>query len=567
MTPETFFANFGHLAEAPNGVQKLRELILSLAVRGKLVPQDPNDETASVLLTRIKAEKERLVKEKKIKKSDPLPPVSADEEPYALPQGWEWERLNNISYLITDGEHISPRKTKSGIPLLTAKNVTEKGVNFFDLQYVSREDADKFWERCNPEFGDILVCSRGTIGRCTVNNTPERYCLMGSVILVKPWRELNSDFLNFLLSTAWAQALMKGMSGATAVQALYLKDIRSCPIPFPPLAEQHHIVAKVDQLMALCEELEERQQRSRVKLTRLNNAALDRLLNARETEIFTAAWRLVRDNFDLLYTTPETIAKLRQAILQLAVQGKLVPQNPNDEPASVLLARIKAEKERLVKEKKIRKSEPLPPVNADEAPYELPRGWKWARFPELGELGRGKSKHRPRNDPALYKDGKYPLVQTGDVARAKCFVRTYKGLYGEIGLAQSRLWPKGTMCITIAANIADSGILEFDACFPDSVVGFVPSVEIGDALYFEFFMRTAKARLLDFAPSTAQKNINLEILEQLLIPLPPLPELFRIVAKVDQLMALCDELEAKLAKSQAKAEKMATAAVKALIAA
>jgi type I restriction enzyme S subunit len=137
------------------------------------------------------------------------------------------------------------------------------------------------------------------------------------------------------------------------------------------------------------------------------------------------------------------------------------------------------------------------------------------------------------------------------VARSGGLITTHTNKYNDIGLAQSKKWPAGTLCITIAANIADSGILSFDACFPDSVVGFVPASEFSSARYFEYFMRTAKENLLEFAPATAQKNINLEILNALLIPLPPLAEQHRIVAKVDKLFALCDQLEASLGSAQA----------------
>lgn len=146
----------------------------------------------------------------------------------------------------------------------------------------------------------------------------------------------------------------------------------------------------------------------------------------------------------------------------------------------------------------------------------------------------------------MFQGGIYPLVQTGDVARANHIINTYTGMYNDKGLAQSRLWTKGTLCITIAANIADAALLGFDACFPDSIVGFMPSTEIGQADYFVYFMRTAKEHLQDYAPSTAQKNINLDILEKLLIPLPPKNEIKRIVIKLTELMYLCEKLEGKL---------------------
>lgn len=204
-------------------------------------------------------------------------------------------------------------------------------------------------------------------------------------------------------------------------------------------------------------------------------------------------------------------------------------------------------------EGRIERARAAAPVESEEAPFQLPAGWTWARFPDLGEFARGKSKHRPRNDPKLFENGTYPLVQTGDVARANRYIDSYTGLYNDVGLQQSRLWPAGTLCITIAANIADSGLLEFDACFPDSVVGFRPVAPIPDARYFEYFVRTAQADLLRFAPATAQKNINLSVLRQVLIPLAPLAEMKRILDKVDRLMDLCNALEERLDESQTEA--------------
>lgn len=153
------------------------------------------------------------------------------------------------------------------------------------------------------------------------------------------------------------------------------------------------------------------------------------------------------------------------------------------------------------------------------------------------------------------------MVQTGDVARAQRIIRTYTALYNQAGLEQSRLWPEGTLCITIAANIADVALLGFDACFPDSVVGFLPAHPIKDARYFEIFMRTIQASLESYAPATAQKNINLSILNDVWIPLPPLRELEAIVARVDALLALCDDLEARLAATRELQAQFAAAAV------
>ena len=252
----------------------------------------------------------------------------------------------------------------------------------------------------------------------------------------------------------------------------------------------------------------------------------------------------------------DKIEILHQSILRQAVEGKLCEQDPNDEPASVLLEKIKAEKERLIAEKKIKKQKPLPPISEEKKPFVLPKGWEWCRLPEIGELSRGKSKHRPRNDATLYKDGKYPLVQTGDVARAGTFITTYTALYNDVGLAQSRMWEKGTLCITIAANIADTGILSFDACFPDSVVGFQPFVPELDVEFFRWYIDISKKNLEKYAPATAQKNISIDILSGLIVPLPPKNELKKITRKAKNILALCDSLSHELLQSKQYASQL-----------
>lgn len=316
---------------------------------------------------------------------------------------------------------------------------------------------------------------------------------------------------------------------------------RTLEVRFGSLQEQRQIVAKVNELMDLCDRLEAARAGREATRDRLAAASLARL-NTPDPETFQADARFTLDALPALTTRPDQIKALRQTILNLAVRGKLVLQDPNDEPASDLVERI-AKEVRGVKKGKAKRQDSLPEIDLDQAPFELPNGWVWGRFPELGTFGRGKSKHRPRNDPALFVGGQHLMIQTGDVARSNGIVATYTSKYNDLGLSQSFKWPKGTLCITIAANIADSGILSFDACFPDSVVGFIPAPMFENARYFEYFVRTAKANLLQFAPATAQKNINLEILTQVLIPLPPLAEQQRIVAKVDALMGLCDRLE------------------------
>ena len=236
--------------------------------------------------------------------------------------------------------------------------------------------------------------------------------------------------------------------------------------------------------------------------------------------------------------------QLRQKVLDLAIHGKLVAQNPNEEPASALLERIKAEKERLVKEKKIKKKDlQNTPIEDINKPFEIPNNWEWVHLTDIGELNRGKSKHRPRNDQSLFEGGTIPFVQTGDVARSDKFILSTYSFYNEKGLNQSRLWPKGTICLTIAANIGDVAMLDFDACFPDSVVGFNGFQNISENSYVMYSLKWYKNLLDDLSRATAQKNINLEILSNIPFPLPPLEEQKRIVAEIEKWMHLIDIIE------------------------
>lgn len=247
------------------------------------------------------------------------------------------------------------------------------------------------------------------------------------------------------------------------------------------------------------------------------------------------------------------LENLNQAILQEAVQGKLVNQDKKDEPASELLKRIKAEKAKSGKKEK-----PLPPIKTEEIPFEIPESWVWCRLGDAVDLKRGKSKHRPRNDDKLFLNGVYPFIQTGDVSKAKHnndLITTINGYYNDFGLAQSEMQPKGSLCITIAANIAECGFLSFDACVPDSIVCLIAIDKCIENFVYHY-LKLAKADLERFAPATAQKNINLGILNDLLIPFPPLSEQKRIVVEIEKQLAKTKQLKEHIIANQQATEQL-----------
>lgn len=544
MNAERLLKHYERIAEAPDAISRLRRFVLDLAVRGKLVPQDPKDEPASELLKRIAAEKARLGGAGQIKKAT-VENLSATDHGLEVPTGWAVTNLHSICVSVTDGDHLPPPKAETGIPFLVIGNVRSQTIEFEGSRFVPPSYFDALDDSRRPLKGDLLYTLVGSYGIPVIVRDNRPFCVQRHIGILRPASSMDVNFLARAMESRLAFDQATACATGIAQKTVPLSGLRALVLPLPPLAEQHRIVAKVDELMALCDQLETARAEREKARDRVTTASLARL-NSPDPESFADDARFALSNLSALTTRPDQIKQLRQTILNLAVRGKLVSQDPRDEPASQLLARIGDEKARLIKSGKAKRQDALPEIDTTQAPFELPVGWAWARFPELGTFGRGKSKHRPRNDPALFEGGHHLVIQTGDVARSQGVIETHTSKYNDFGLSQSLKWPKGTLCITIAANIADSGILSFEACFPDSVVGFIPASMCENARYFEYFVRTAKANLLEFAPATAQKNINLEILTQVLIPLPPLAEQSRIVAKVDLLMALCDKLAASL---------------------
>lgn len=270
----------GELTHQLDLVKQLRKSMLREAMQGDLVSQNENDETASVLLEKIKAEKELLVKEKKIKKQNPLPPIKEEKIPFEIPENWVWCRLGEISNHITDGEHQTPPRIKEGRMLLSAKNVRDGFFDFDNVEFISEEHFQKSMNRCKPALNDVLIVSVGaTIGRSAILKEEKEFALVRSVALIKPQEKSMSGFIKYVLDSPLLQNDISTRSWGTAQPCLYLNQIKELSFPLPPLSEQQRIVAKLDELMAYCDELEvsikESQQQNELLLQQVLREALE----------------------------------------------------------------------------------------------------------------------------------------------------------------------------------------------------------------------------------------------------------------------------------------------------
>jgi type I restriction enzyme S subunit len=350
---------------------------------------------------------------------------------------------------------------------------------------------------------DVFICVVGaTAGKINLGAD----CAIGrSVAAIRPSNATAADFLYPRLKSEIHR--LRGASTGTAQGVISREMLGSIPIALPPIAEQRRIVAKLDALTA-------RLTRARAELERV--PVLTRSLR---NQALHAAFR-------------------GALTMDYASELDLHPVNPRS--SEQLRSKFRTN------------------IADTEVPFAVPNSWRWCRLPELGELDRGKSRHRPRNDKRLF-GGDHPFIQTGDVRAAGQYLKIYTETYSDLGLEQSRKWPVGTVCITIAANIAETTILGIEACFPDSVVGFTPDPNRATSEYIEYFIRTAKSDLAQFAPATAQKNINLDTLSALFVPTPPIEEQKEIVRRLSASYARADRLEAEAARSKILLDRLESA--------
>ncbi len=546
--------------DIPDGIKKLKELILTLAMQGKLVKQDPNDQPANELLKEIEKEKQKLIQEGKLKKQEPLQPIKPEEIPYTLPKGWVWVRLGDIA-IFENGDRSRKYPNENdhqeyGVPFFGAKDMIDGKLRYDnDLRFISIE---KFSELNNGKLKnqDFVFLLRGSVGKMAVFYANDKFktgFINAQMVIVRTFIKVINDFIKHYFVSKYFNNMIYHRTTGSAINQMPANALQKFLIPLPPLAEQKRIVSKVDELMKLCDTLEDERKERNEKRLAIHASAIHNLLSAQDQKTFDTSFRFITKHFDELYTVKQNVIELKKVILQLAVQGKLVKQDQNDQPANELLKEIEKEKQKLIQEGKLKKQEPLQPIKPEEISYTLPKGWVWVRLGNIGEIN-------PRNNfedekdvgfvpmNLIYSDyGKihnfekrkwseikkgYTHFSNNDIAIAKitpCFENRKSCIFQNL--------PNGIGAGTTELHVFRN---TFNSIFPPYLLGYFKNPQ---------YIKNGISKMTGTA---GQKRVPTEYFSLYPFPLPPLDEQKRIVSKIDQLMKLCDTLEEQIVNASEK---------------
>ena len=549
MNVDRLLAHYERIADAPDAVPRLRRFILDLAVRGKLVEQDPNDEPASELLKRIAKEKTRLIKMGEIRKPRDL--AWGEDLPafFEIPICWHWVRLDGVGAIIGGGTPSANDANNfadpgTGVPWLTPADLGSFSERFIsrgarDLSENGLQTSSATWMPA----GTVLFTSRAPIGYVAIAANP--ISTNQGFKSIVPYVPDCSRFIALAMKTFAPEIDAK--APGTTFREVSGKIVAGVPFPLPPLAEQHRIVAKVDELMALCDRLEVARTRREATRDRLSAASLIRL-NAPDHDpmVFRNHAAFSLEHLTPLTTRRDQVKALRQTILNLAVRGKLVAQDPRDEPASELLKRIAAEKvERKGKTDDARIKMAFDP-KPDDFPMVFPPGWAAQSFENLFLFIDYRGKTPPKTDRGI------PLITAKNI-RMGYLKREPREYVSEriFKTWMTRGFPEiGDLLFTTEAPLANVCLNRLDEPFAlaQRVICFQPYGKIDTTFVMFALMSDVMQSLLDtHATGMTAKGIKAAKLKPLPITIPPLAEQHRIVARVDELMALCDRLETSLA--------------------
>ena len=485
--------------------QDLKNSILQLAVQGKLVEQRAEEGTARELLEQIKLEKEQLIKDKKIKKSKPLPEITEDEIPFEIPESWEWVRLIDLCSLISDGTHKTPAYVEYGVPFISVKDISSGVMDFSNVKYITREEHEKLISRCKPEMNDVLLCRIGTLGKAIKICTDKEFSIFVSLGLLKLIEADVADYIVQVINSGYGYRWIDDnkVGGGTHTNKINLDTLRGMPIPIPPLEEQHRIVAKIEEILPYI------------------------------------------DQYDKAYTKLEIFNKkfpedMKKSTLQMAMQGKLVEQRPEEGTADGLYEQIVAEKAQLIKDGKIKKEKPLPEIAEDEIPYEIPSSWRWVRFSEVMDVRDG------THDSPKYIETGIPLVTSKNISGGGLYFSNVKYISREDAdkINERSNVDTGDILFAMIGSIGNPVIVNKDREFCVKNVALFKNYDKSKMCieYVYWFLYREQYIMKKVASGGVQSFISLKVFRNYLFPLPPFEEQKRIVAKIEELLPYCDQL-------------------------
>jgi type I restriction enzyme S subunit len=524
MKLETFFEKFYQFADAPDAVEKMRELVLQLAVRGQLVPQNPKDEPASKAIERLVAlngtgRTAKLFAEKE-----------SVELPFDVPASWKWVRFGDLVRIRTGKLDANAAVEGGEYPFFTcSKTPSQIATYSFDTSAV-------------------ILAGNGDFNLKSYSGKFDAY---QRTYVIEPlgW-ELG---FCFWLISAQIKRITDNQRGS-AIPYLRLGDIADPLVPFPPLAEQKRIVAKVDELMALCDRLALQQQERETRHAALARAALARFADAPNPANLNFI-------FHKSYVIPP--ADLRKSILTLAVQGKLVPQDPNNEPAEVLLETVAKHREKLLGSASLRRTKVCRQFTSAEVPHDIPETWTWTMLGEITEVGTGSTPSR--TEVSFWVDGTIPWITSGSTSRSPITEGDELVTPAAVKAHRLRIYPRGTLLVALYGQGKTRGqvaALEIPATINQACAAICPLDGIPSMQgYLKLLLEKQYDEMRSLSAGGAQPNLNVQKIKELFVALPPLAEQRRIVAKVEQLMALVDALEQQLAASRATGENLLSALV------
>ena len=528
------------------GIKKLRELILELAVRGKLVEQNPTDEPAIRLLSKTKALREQLIVEGKLRRQKQAESTKEIEKPYEIPDSWCWASLPDVASY-NPGKTPSTKAPQfwatgtSGIPWVSIADLNHNSSVRDTSKAVTQIAASEVFRSEPTAPGTILMSFKLTVGKVSINEVPVYH--NEAIISIFPFSGVNRDYLFKVLPMLALGGKTKRAIMGNTLNATSLAQIL---VPLPPQEEQHRIVQKIDELMALCDQLEQQTSDHLAAHETLVDTLLGTLTQSENANELAENWARLATHFDTLFTTEQSIDKLKQTILQLAVMGRLVEQDAEDEPVTALLERISKQNDQLSNSGR---KNAMSCVNERDEPFQLPSKWQFKRLGDLSHVFAGNSfKSQDFNDISgtrvikITNVGVGELVETQDYLPAKFSEQysKYQVMTGDLVLALTRPYISSGLKIAICPDIYNKALLN------QRVAAIRPFL---DRSFIYLYMQSVYVLGLyqaRFGGSGLQPNLKMDDVTNLIIPVPPMAEQHRIVHKVDDLMALCDQLKERL---------------------